>query len=165
MVSHDDKLEEVAKFFEKMSGSNSQALRWELKRLREYRDGLFEEHPFKVGDKVKLNHTPDLKPTSGWYGHRHYLTKDAIATVHGLDWSRNKGFLADVTFDGEWYQRTYPKKRVEMVAEKDRGHFIMPAFWFDKYEPLPPPPPLRPKIPPIKNRCHSCGQDIWESKL
>src|SRR6266498_2116844 len=94
MVSHDDKLEEVAKFFEKMSGSNSQALRWELKRLREYRDGLFEEHPFKVGDKVKLNHTPELYSTSGWYGDRHYLARGGIGVVVVRRCSCDKGFLA-----------------------------------------------------------------------
>lgn len=82
---------------------NSQELKYEFNKLREYATALFERFaPFKEGDRVVLTKTPKIdKETSwGWMGSKHFLVKGAMATVHDVDY-RNGLFFASLYFDDE----------------------------------------------------------------
>lgn len=67
-------------------------LRWEFKRLRSYRDALFEHFaPFKAGDAVVLKRDLDLSRSPGWKGYEKMMSKGATAVVQSVDW-----------YDGSW---------------------------------------------------------------
>lgn len=77
---------------------------YHFNKLKGYARVLFDKYaPFKDGDRIKLSQDVEvLNSTSGWYGSRHMLIKDALGTVNGVDYNAEKGwFTADVEFDIE----------------------------------------------------------------
>lgn len=69
--------------------------------------------PFRIGDRVRLIKTLDISPDSGWYHHRHFLTKDSPGTVVERGYSDGR-FTFYVTFDNEtWIDSDGNKNPVE----------------------------------------------------
>lgn len=94
-------------------------LSWELKRLRGYRDALFEHYaPFKAGDSVVLTRdieiTKDRSP--GWSGCEDMMKKGATAVVHKIDW--RKGWCIEVIFDHEFRWDSYAERYFERTGSK-----------------------------------------------
>jgi len=55
---------------------------YHLDELVKTHQEMFERFcPYKVGERVKLSKTLDIRPDSGWYGSRHFLIEGATATV------------------------------------------------------------------------------------
>lgn len=79
---------------------------WEIRRLREYRDGLFNLAPFKAGDRVRLREGWTMPSGSpGWHGCEIDLFPGSTGEVHSVDYWPKKGFVCHVIFDSERARR------------------------------------------------------------
>ena len=58
--------------------------------------------PYKTSDRVQLKEDLDIPQNSGWYGHKHFLIKGAIASVDTCDY-RGDMFCFGLIFDDESY--------------------------------------------------------------
>jgi hypothetical protein len=86
----------------------TQDVMWELKKLRGYRDALFEHFaPFKVDDRIRLHTDVDISRPSGWAGYEAMMTAGATAKVAKGDWIEHHktgkgGWVIHVVFDEEF---------------------------------------------------------------
>lgn len=65
---------------------------------------IWERSPFKMGDKVKLNKTPEIseKKSWGWLGAKHFLIEGATATICDRQFYDGR-FIFGCQFDNETY--------------------------------------------------------------
>jgi hypothetical protein len=115
---------------------------WELRKLRWYRDALFENYaPFKVGDRLVM-HTAYPVGNSGWSGYWEMMQPGARGLVKRLDWTADSlhhkdakpgsgCFVAYIQFDKEWWlsrdgrryreedHHTFPFNSPERFWERD----------------------------------------------
>ena len=107
-----------------MDTLNSGPLDFYLKELVAAHNLLMERFaPFKIGDKVRLTHTPVIteKVSYGWLGHKHFLVEGATGVVRDAGCG-SRGFWFRVAFDEQsWIH--YQTKERNLVPEDDRGLF------------------------------------------
>ena len=134
MPQKDTELAGLVRLGKELAG-NMQTAHYQLQKLQQYRDALFEMSDFQVGDHAALNRTPEISRTKnfGWIGGKHFLLQGAVAEVVELDWycgSTSGDFQLGVKFEDE----STSLQRTPVPAEK-RSLFWMPAAWFS-------PPPI-----------------------
>lgn len=90
-------------FQKKLSHSFGGSMQWGVEQFISSYLSLFDRFcPLSVGDRVELVRNVPVKESSGWYHCRHFLIKDATATV------RNRGYKDDhFTFDIEFDHETW----------------------------------------------------------
>jgi hypothetical protein len=111
-----------------------QDIEYEMRKLRGYRDALFEHFaPFKVGDYVRMHRTYEIPSDSGWKGYDETMVVGATAEVRNVDWLVLEhldwsGWTIGVLFDEEIYTTKWgsePKvyRRSSDDEEDHRGLF------------------------------------------
>lgn len=122
--------EKLTAFLHETSNRNFQDIRWELKQLKAYRDGLFTYAPYRIGDWVALKITVAEEYPDSWAGRNGFMVRGALAQVQGIDWIEGK-FYVRVKFDNEWYDRyDYKTKETKRVPAGTKAPYSMPASWF-----------------------------------
>jgi hypothetical protein len=74
------------------------------KYVLECANSIWEKSPFKVGDLVRLNKTPEItkEKSWGWLGSEHFLIKGALATVKERKFYAGK-FVYGIVFNDDSY--------------------------------------------------------------
>ena len=90
-------------------------LKWALNCV----EGLFKRAPFKVDDRVVLTKAPNIGPTSGWSGSKHFLIKGAQGVIREVDFDNGK-FYAMVEFDKESYISDYGETKGQIIPVKNK---------------------------------------------
>jgi len=69
--------------------------------------------PFKVGDRVELAETPEIKECSGWWSSRHFLKTGEKCKIKEIECDSN-GFRYFVEFDNEsWIDRSNVEYKIK----------------------------------------------------
>ena len=92
-----DKMKEVRDFLDSFYD-----IKFHLEKYEEYRQALFGQCPFKIGDPVKISKKINITAheSSGWYGYRNHLKVGSKGKVVDVDYSEGK-FRADVDIQGK----------------------------------------------------------------
>lgn len=110
---------------------------WEISKLREYHEALFDMCPVQPGQVVALTETREIEISSGWYPYRESFVKGATATVEWIDWSGGR-FHAAVMFDRQVISPDrYGCGKGLLTGEDNpdrRSLFCTPAEWWTPQE-------------------------------
>jgi len=86
-------------FAEGIRRATADSFGWGLEQMADSYISIFERFcPFEEGDRVEL--VKDVPCEGGWSSCRHFLIREAKATVHARGYSNDK-FSFDVIFDEE----------------------------------------------------------------
>lgn len=99
-----EKIIEGIQTLEKLSGGNLTHWRYVLNNA----NSLWKRCPYKVGDKVQLNKTPEIsfEKSWGWMGGKHFLIEGAVAKVADRQFYDGQ-FVFGLMFDNEtWISPT-----------------------------------------------------------
>lgn len=104
-----------------------------LERTLKYARGLFQEHPFRVGDIVELVDPPDVVGT-GWSGASHLFVKGTRCEVCWLDWDET-GFLVGIMFEKETCRHFLTKEEIPLDPDRRSWYGNILAKRFRKVSP------------------------------
>jgi hypothetical protein len=137
-VPETPRVDRVLALIGELSRVPQQDLQYELRKLRGYRDALFEHFaPFKAGDRVRLcrDYIIDPKTTGGWVGYERMMSKGSTAVVREVDWIEGKdrgAFSIAVRFDREFRDSKLTGKTFEHPDDERRiFNFWDPARWWE----------------------------------
>jgi len=93
---------------------------------------IWMRSPFKVGDLVRLNKTPEIteEKSWGWLGAKHFLIKGALARVETRQFYDGK-FVYGLSFDEESYISPITGK---VTPVKDNGIYSFGESWLESAE-------------------------------
>lgn len=106
-----------------------------LRHLERLACGAAVTAPFRKNDRVRLAEPPELTPTSGWWGARHFLIYWAVGTVRAVRLD-STGWRVGVVFDDDsWIDQDLQKRS---TPPENRGvYFFAPRALARIEEPSP----------------------------
>lgn len=115
MSREGDRFKEVIEW---LRANPAQELDWSLERLEYYKDQLFKQAKYKIGDLVQLKETPTInaKESWGWLGYKELLVVGRAGTVEAVDHFKGE-FRYDVAIGGTQGLFTFYEKMLEKATK------------------------------------------------